>query len=402
MAERVLTRVRRLPAPATIGLVYLAARVVTTAFFLLAAELSGPGSRFGADATISDLAIGWDGQWYWFAAVNGYPSAPPLTDTGAVAENAWAFLPLYPFLAAALGGLLGSWGAGAIVISLAAGYGACLALHGLLRTRVDAATAMWAVAFFAAGPLGALFQVAYAEALFVFLLLLALNCVVRRRYAWLYLLIPVMGFTRPGILAFALFLGLFGIWRWLRRRIEPLPAREIVHIVALGALAAAVGFAWQVIAGVATGDLGAYLSTELAWRRNWIPDAADVFIPFEGFPTAAAFWFRTWGLGEVTGYVALGVLVVTVAAALLFEPHVRRLGVEVRLWSGAYLVYLLAVFFPQSSIFRLLFPVAPLVGALAAPRSTAWRVGVLVAGLAGQWWWIHSMYALGNMYWQIP
>src|SRR3546814_11821815 len=86
------------------------------------------------------------------------PSELPLTDAGAVAENPWAFLPVYPFLAAALGGLLGSWGAGAIVISLAAGYGACLALHRLLRSRVDAATAMWAVAFFAAGPLGALFQ----------------------------------------------------------------------------------------------------------------------------------------------------------------------------------------------------------------------------------------------------
>src|SRR3546814_17660619 len=82
--------------------------------------------------------------------------------------------------------LFRSWGAGAIVISLAAGYGACLALHRLLRSRVDAATAMWAVAFFAAGPLGALFQVAYAEALFVFLLLLALTCFLRRRSAWLY------------------------------------------------------------------------------------------------------------------------------------------------------------------------------------------------------------------------
>lgn len=402
MAERVLTRLGRLPAPATIGLVYLAARVVTTAFFLVAADLSGPGSRFGADATIADLAIGWDGQWYWFAAVNGYPPDLPLTDAGAVAENAWAFLPLYPFLAAALGVLLGSWGAGAVVISLAAGYGACLALHRLLRSRVDATTAMWAVAFFAAGPLGALFQVAYAEALFVFLLLLALTGVLRRRYAWLYLLVPVMGFTRPGILAFALFLGLFGIWRWFRRRVEPLPGREIVHIVALGALATAVGFAWQVIAGIVTGDLSAYLSTELAWRRNWIPDAADAFVPFEGFPTAAAFWFRTWGLGEVAGYIALVALVVGAAALLLFEPHVRRLGVEVRLWSAAYLVYLLAVFFPQSSIFRLLFPLAPLTGALAAPPSTVWRVGVLVAGLAAQWWWIFSMYALGNTYWQIP
>ncbi|KAA9143755.1 hypothetical protein F6B41_26225 [Microbacterium lushaniae] len=402
MAERVLTLGRRLPDAAVVGVVYVAARVVTTAFFLLAAALSGPGSRFGADATIAELAIGWDGQWYWYAAVNGYPAELPLTASGAVAENAWAFMPLYAYLSAGLGAVLGSWGAGAVVISLLAGYGACWALHRLLRARLGPAASAWAVAFFAAGPLGALFQIAYAEALFVFLLLLALTCVVQRRYAWLYALVPVMGFTRPGILAFALFLGLFGVWRWIRRRVEPLPVTEIVHIVALGALATAVGFAWQGIAAIVTGDPGAYLATELAWRRNWIPDASGVFVPFEGFPAAAAFWFQAWGLNTVAGYVVLAALVVAVAAVLLFEPHVRRLGVEVRLWSAAYLVYLLAVFFPQSSIFRLLFPLAPLMGALAVPRSLAWRIGVLAAGLMGQWWWIYNMYALGNTYWQIP
>ena len=59
----------------------------------------------------------------------------------------------------------------------------------------------------------------------------------------------------------------------------------------------------------------------------------------------------------------------------------KRLGVEVRLWGASYLVYLLAVFFPQSSIFRLLVPLSPLWGAVALPRSTAWRVGVLAACL---------------------
>ena len=42
-----------------------------------------------------------------------------------------------------------------------------------------------------------------------------------------------------------------------------------------------------------------------------------------------------------------------------------------RLWSASYLVYLLLVFFPQSSIFRLLVPLSPLWGAFALPRSTA-------------------------------
>lgn len=395
-------RWRSLPVAVRIALLYLAARVVTTAFLFAAAGLSGVGSRFGPDATIADLMTGWDAQWYWFTAVNGYPTTLPLTETGLVAENQWAFMPVYAYLSAGLGWFLGSWGAGAVVISLVAGYFSALVMYRMLRLRVDESTALWAVVFFACGPLAALFQVGYAESLFLLWLYLSLWLVMRRRYGWLYLLVPLMGFTRPGVLAFALFLGLFGIWRWFSRTREPLPRAEIVHIVALGLLAAAVGFVWQVIAGIVTGDAGAYLATELAWRRNWLADAAGGFFPFDGFLQGVGFWFGMWGQSAVVGYVAFGLLVAAVAAVLLFEPHVRRLGVELRLWTASYLVYLLAVFFPQSSIFRLLVPISPLWGAVAMPRSRAWRGGVLALCLFGQWWWIYNMYALGNAYWQIP
>lgn len=387
---------------ARIAIVYVAARLVTTGFFLLASALSGPGSRYGLAPSLGELSLGWDAQWYWLAAVSGYPSDLPITTTGHVAENAWAFMPLYAYLAAGLGTLLGSWGAGAVAISLASGYGACVVLHALLRDRIGASAAMWAVVFFACGPLAAMFQVGYAEALFLFLLFAALWCVQRRRWGWLYLLVPAMGFTRPGILAFALFLGLYGIHRFLRRRTDALPTREIAHIVALGAVSTVVGFAWQTIAAVVTGQPGAYLSTELAWRRNWIPGDSGTFVPVEGWVQAAGFWFTQWGLGPVAGYVFLALLVTAVVLALVTLPQVKALGIEVRLWSASYLVYLLLVFFPQSSIFRLLLPVSPLVGALAVPRSRAWRVGVLAAALLGQWWWIYNMYALGNTYWQIP
>lgn len=406
MADAVLTRAgrgwRHLPVAARIGIVYALARVVTTLFLLLAAHLSVQGSRFGEGAGLGDFAVGWDATWYWFTAVNGYPSDLPLTDAGAVAENSWAFMPLYAYASAGLGALLGSWGAGALVISVTAGYGASVALYALMRPRLDRSAAIWAVVFFASGPLAALFQVGYAESLFLFFLLVALWCLRERRYGWLYLLIPLMGYTRPGILAFALLLGLYGVWRWFRRRSETLPAREIIHIVALGALATVVGFSWQLIAAAVTGDSGAYLATELAWRRNWLGETSPHFVPFDGFVQASAFWFRTWGLGEIAGYVALVLLVVGLAAALLLLPQVRRLGIEVRLWSASYLLYLLAVFFPQSSIFRLLVPLSPLWGALAVPTSLVWRLSVLALALLGQWWWIYNMYALGNTYWQIP
>ncbi|WP_230006342.1 hypothetical protein [Microbacterium sp. Bi128] len=390
------------PVVARIAVIYVAARLVTTGFFLIAAALSGPASRYGVAPSLGELALGWDAQWYWLAAVSGYPADLPLTPQGGVAENAWAFMPVYAYLSAGLGALLGSWGAGAVVISLVSGFGASVMLHGLLRDRIGDAAATWAVAFFACGPLAALFQVGYAEALFLFLLFLALRCVQLRLWGWLYLLVPAMGFTRPGILASALFVGLYGIHRFLRRRVDPLPLRDMAHLVAVAALAVVVGFVWQAIAAVVTGDPGAYLATELAWRRNWIGETSGHFVPVEGWVQAAGFWFTQWGLGAGVGYAALVLLVLGVAAVLLFAPQVKRLGVEIRLWSASYLLYLLLVFFPQSSIFRLLLPVSPLWGAVAVPRSRVWRVTVLVAALLGQWWWIYNMYGLGNTYWQIP
>lgn len=387
---------------ARIAVLYVAARIVTTVMLMIAAELSGPQSRFGSDATIASFVVGWDARWYGVIAAIGYPAELPLTDSGAVAENAWAFMPLYAYLALAVGAPWGSWPLGALVVSLVAGYLACVALYALLRVRLDAVAATWAVVFFAAGPLGALFQVGYAEPLFLLWLFLALWCVLRRRYAWLYLLIPLMGYTRPGVLAFALLLGLHGVARWIARRRDPLPVRHIVHIVALGLLATAVGFSWPVIAAAVTGRPDAYFATELAWRRNWLGGGDAGFVPFEGVWHAAAFWFERWGLSAGAGRVAVAITVVLVAAALIADPRVKRLGVDLRLWSASYLVYLLAVFFPQSSTFRLLLPLSPLWGAVAVPRSPLWRSGVLASCLLLQWWWIFHMYAQGSVYWQVP
>ena len=385
-----------------VGVIYVVARVVTTVFLILAAGMSGPGSRMGMGADLGDAVVAWDGTWYWLIAVSGYPTELPRTGDGLVAENAWAFMPIYPYLSQWVSLPFGSWAAGAAIVSLVAGYAASVVLFHLLRTRLDDVAATWAVAFFASGPLAALFHVGYAETLNLLWLFCALWCVVRRRYAWLYVLIPLMAFTRPGVLAFALFLALYGIWRWFRRDREPLRVPEIVNIIVLGLLAAAAGFAWQLIAAAVTGEPGAYLSTELAWRRNWIPGEAS-FAPFEGFVTGAAFWFGTmWHLPVELGYAVLLLAVAGVAAALILLPQVKRLGVEVRLWSASYLLYLLLVFFPQSSVFRLLLPLSPLWGAFAVPRSGAWRAGVLVACLVGQWWWIYNMYALGNTAWQVP
>ncbi|MFK4113161.1 hypothetical protein ACI2K6_00860 [Microbacterium sp. NPDC006705] len=391
-----------LPPAVAIALMYLLSRAVTTGFLLGAAELSGPRSRFGVDATLGTLTMGWDAQWYWLIAFSGYPAELPLDAAGHVAQNAWAFMPVYPVITGAVGWVVGGFPVAAPLVSATAGYLACLVLFALLRRRIGRAAAMWAVAFFSfAGPMAALFQLGYAESLFQLWLLLALLAVERRRWWWLYLWIPLMAFTRPGVLAFSLMLALYGIWRWLRRQRDDLQPREIAHVVASGLLAAACGFAWPVITGIVTGDPGAYLQTELAWRRSWIGDHGG-FVPFDGTMQAAVLWSGIWGIPAWVCLAGLAAIVVLATLLLVADRRVRRLGVPIRLWSAAYVLYLLAVFFPQSSTFRLLVLLSPLWGAVALPRALWWRISVLVLGIAAQWWWIHTMYALGSTFAQIP
>lgn len=384
--------------------IYIGARLITTALMLAATGLSGaPGSRFGAHATIASFVSGWDAQWYWYIAVYGYPTTLPLGPDGHITQNSWAFLPIYAWISQAVGWPFGSWGLGAVLVTLVAGYLCCLVLFRMMRGRIGRMAAVWTVVFFASGPLGALFQVGYAEVLNMLFLLLALDALIRRRYVRLYPLIVLMGFTRPGVLAFALMLGLMLVLRWFRRAADPLTRREVAHYLGLGVVAVGAGFAWQVIAGLATGVPNAYLETELSWRGFWMPmDGKAVFSPFEGWLTAMPYWAKLLGLPGWLGIVVLVVLVVLFAAALIAGRGVRRLGPEIRLYAASYALYLLAVFFPQSSTLRLMFPLAPLWGAVGWRRSWWLRGAVLLVGVALQWVWIANVYGYADTFWRVP
>ncbi|MGF3056625.1 hypothetical protein [Microbacterium sp. YY-01] len=396
------TKLGHWPIAVRIGLVYVLARIVTTLMMVAATVFAVEGTRFGPDASLADFIVGWDAQWYWWVAVNGYPTELPTLPNGRVTENAWAFLPVFAWLAKMLGAVVGSWGAGAFLISFAAGYAAMLMLYRLMLPTIGSRAALWTVVLVSSGPLAALFQVGYAESLGLLLLLVGLWAVQRRRWWWLYLVIPVLAFTRPGILAFALFLGLYGVVRWFQRHKDPLLRSTIVHLVAAAGLATVLGFAWPVIAGVVTGTPDAYLLTELSWRRNWSHTEPQAFFPFEGWFMAARFWLSLWGLPPWLGAVVVIGLFIGTAALLFLPRRVRALGVETRLWSASYALYIFAVFYPQSSTLRLLFPLTPLWGAVVVDRSRTWRITMLVIVVAAQWLWIWNMYALGNTFWRVP
>ncbi|MFD3446450.1 hypothetical protein ACFDTO_17785 [Microbacteriaceae bacterium 4G12] len=375
--------------------VYAAARAVTTAMMLALAAAQEVNAWTGAGPAYADFAAMWDGNWYHIVAVVGYPAELPLTPEGRVAENAWAFMPAYPLVVRGVMLVAGlSWAPAAVTVSVLFGAGAALLFHRLMAPLIGGPSAMFAVVLFCVAPLSPMMQIAYAESMHAFLLTLALLLLLRRSYGWLFPVVAVMSLTRPSGLAFALALGLHAVYRFVRHGREPFPVRERVLAGSLAVFSAAMGFSWPAMAWAVTGSPTAYTDTELAWRSAYI--GYGELVPF-------ASWFQgaDWWLGSPLGPILVVALVLAFTAAM-FLPAVRRLGADLRIWVASYALYLLAVFFPQSSTFRLLMPLFPLLGAVAQPRSAAYRVAIVAASIALQWGWLLVCWRVAGYDWTPP
>jgi hypothetical protein len=375
--------------------VFVASRVVSTAVLLAFAARQPTNAWTGAHPSYSDFATMWDGHWYFIIAVGGYPGALPMTDDGHVGESAWAFMPAYPLLVRALMVVTGlDFAVLAVVVSVAFALGTALMFYKLMNLVLAPGTALFAVVLYCFAPLSPLLQVAYAESMQAFFLTLALYLLLKRDYWRLLPVVVVMSLTRPSGLAFALALGLHVVYRWATRKRDPFDRREIVASVTVGAVSVASGFAWLLIAAAATGSLTAYTDTELAWRSAYI--GYQQLVPLTPWILGANFW--------VPGPVGVVLLVAAVLAfaAFMFTRPVRRLGVDMRFWVASYVLYLLAVFFPQSSTFRLLLPVFPLWGAVAQPRSWLYRLALVLLCIAGQVGWVYIAWWVDGYDWTPP
>jgi hypothetical protein len=371
------------------------ARILTTIALALTATQLTPQSRAGANPDFFSYSALWDGYWYWYIAAVGYPTTLPLDVAGHVAENQWAFLPAYPWFVSIVAALTGAWWpAAAFFVSLLFGLGAALIIYRLFLLRLDEDQAFFGVVLFSVAPLSFMFQMAYAEAMHTFLLALALYLLVLRRWGWLFPVTAVMALTRPSGLAFALALALYWVVRIVHRERDPFPVRERWIAGGLAVFSGVMGLVWPIAAWIATGSMSAYTDTELAWRAPLI--GYQHLVPFVP-------WFQAFGVyfGTPLGWIVVGLLVAAFAA-LLFTPALRRLGVEMRVWLAAYASYLLAVFFPQSSTFRLLIPMFPLAGALAQPRSTAYRIGAVLVSLLLQFTWLWATWGPVSSWWSVP
>ncbi len=379
--------------------VWAASRVISTSLLLYFANRQAANPWSGPRPSYLAFAQFWDSTWYHIVAVSGYPATLPMTADGRVAENAWAFLPAYPMLVRFFMAVTTlPWEPVSVTVSVAFSLLSALMIYRLFLLRLPPSTALFAVVLWCVAPLSPILQVSYAESMHAFLLALALYLLLTRRYAVLFPVVAIMSLTRPSGLAFALALGLHFGYRWFTRGRDPFPTGERMLGAGLTVFSLVMGFAWPVAAWAVTGSPSAYTDTELAWRAPYIGYLE--LQPFVPWLQGARFWGEQWQIGD-TAFVLLAMLVFVFAVGM-FTPAVRRLGPDLRFWSASYALYLLAVFFPQSSTFRLLVPLFPLLGAVAQPRSALYRVTLVVASVSGQFAWLAVAWWVDGYDWTPP
>jgi hypothetical protein len=338
--------------------------------------------------SFADLSALWDSAHYADIARHGYPIELPRSAGGQIQQNNWAFLPLYPMLVGGMQWLFGGgFAATGVVVSMLFGGAATVLLYLVVRDRVGYRAAWFAAVVFAFGPLAFVLQLAYAESLFLFLFFAALYLMQRRRYGWMVLPAVLAALTRPGALALALALAIVFVARLRRARAsrdarasgqgetDAFPRRERVKLIAAALVTGLAGIAWPVLAWAVTGVSNAYTATELSWRYGFLGPTG--FLPF-------AAWFELFWR-----YLGVPGVLIVVAAAVLFglwvgRRGIRALGVETLATGASYALYLLAVFMPQQSIFRVAMPLAPLLGDPGIAGRPWLRRTVLAVAIAAQ------------------
>ncbi|WP_237237162.1 hypothetical protein [Rothia nasimurium] len=340
----------------------------------------------------------WDADWYAKIATGGYPGTLPLDESGHVAQNEWAFYPLYPLINGAVSSVTGlSYQLVAPTVSLLFGFGAAWFIYRLceasLQMRGAASgsgqrgqelqtTALWATAAVSFCAVAPILQTGYAEATGLFFLAWALYWLVRGRY--LLLLIPALGaaLSRPVGVPLGAAVGIWWLICWAQqaRANGPVKALSTTGTQLASALAVcAFAFIHPALAWAVTGRIDAYTATEAAWRAG-----GEHVLPFAPWYTQSQLY-----LGQVLGPLVLILLLLTYLLVLCAPVTRRTLHPALITWCAAYALYMLAFFNPQSSTFRLLLPLFPLLLPLVAlSASRAYRWLLIISGATLQFGWV--------------
>lgn len=354
-------RVRRPPGPgwAVALAVYALARFLSFLVLDRTARFQEASGWTGPQPSYLEFAGIWDGDWYRRIAENGYPVPLPRDATGHPAQSEWAFYPAYPFLVRGVMAVLEtSWETTAPIVSVVLGAAAVVVVHRLFARIAGEQAALGGVLLFSVFPSSPVLQLAYTESLALLALAAALYLLVTRRYVWAMPAVVLLGFSRAVALPFAAVVAGHAVARWRARSDDPFPPSQRVAVVVLGLVSAAAGVAWPVLVGLVHGDLFLYADIQSAWRGG------------------ETVWLRPWWsmsqflLGQWAGPVAL-VLLLAGTAVWLSGRRARALGPELLGWCVAYVLYLLVVVEPFTSLFRfllLLFPLALVVATSVRSR----------------------------------
>jgi hypothetical protein len=357
---------------------YLLSRVLTTALLAGAYWLSTSQgwaiAHFDGAPGFLGYLQSWDGQPYAQIAEHGYPHVLPLDDSGNVAKNPWAFLPLYPMIVRAVMVVTGlGFSVAGVLVAGVFGFAATVALHRLLLGRFGEKTAIWGALFFCFGPMSYILQVTYAESVYLFLMFGALAAMLSRRY-WLMIPFGILAsFAHPGAIALAAALGLQRVILFVQR--EPSRVRDRLSAWITIGLIGIAGIAWPFVVSAVIGNPNAYFETETAWWRDYIGDIH--FFPFTP-------WFIF--AGHYLGGVGVVIVIAAIAGFVFWitRPSVRVIGSDLTAYTVSYFAYLVAVFLPQQSLFRMLLPLSPLLGHPALSRSPRSRRVTLAVSIALQ------------------
>lgn len=397
MTVLVRTRERLLalsPARSAV-LTYLAIRLAMVPVFVIAAFIADAVQPLHVRGWPLDQALSqtWDGEWYGKIVHNGYPSTLPRDASGTVVMNNWAFFPVFPYLVRAvmLTGL--HYELVAPILAFLIGAVAAVLVSQLVRVAVPhlvrdrPALPLLTVAAVNAYPAAATMQVAYTESIALALVAAVLILIKTERYLWAILPMATLGFTRAVALPMTAVVLVHGFVRLRALRGDSRLIPTAIRLGVLLVVTMASSYAWPEVVQRVTGVPGAYFLTNNAWRP--LPDAG---VPF------GSWWHGLrmhWGV-----VLGTAVFVVMIAAIvwMTFLPALRAYGIELQVWSGAYLFYLVAASGMYTSIIRYallaIVPVALLV--------TGWRdrrIGYAAFGLllVSQVLWILGAWGFGTV-----
>lgn len=361
-----------------VGRGYAACLVVTTAAHQGATPWSPPTPGYLA------YIDGWDAGWFERVATSGYPSELPRDASGALVNNPWAFLPLYPGLVRLVMDATGAgWPVAAAAVSLLASFVFFLLAHRLFGLRASPGTALAALTLLSVTPAAAVLQFPYSESLGLALLAGWLLLMERGRYAAAALVLPTIVVTRPlaAPLACACLILTVVLILTRRRAGTPLRGRALASLLLLDAVAVAGIGLWPAVAAWRTGVPNAYFLTEATWHGGRTLAPLTLFV--RSFHTYAG----------LPGVALAGVALLLVAWAMVSRPMLR-LGLVQWAWVGSVLGYqvLIAPFAP--SLLRYLLAAFPLaLAATMVSADRAYRTLLIVVAAAAQIAWFAHVWA---------